>query len=183
MTRQAWWHGGDSGVPPTREEDMLAGGTPESPLDTGRLGELPEEPATRTAQVTPTAPSLSRRGERIFQRALRQVRWALLAPCDWRMSVYGPHPTLLALRLLATRYDCSRISGLCLTSISRGRATMGYSRVGSSLLCRASSPWTFSGYSDAGSTCSPSFGVRATVVTCSSISRGAWLQATMRSGS
>jgi hypothetical protein len=111
-------------------------------------------------------------------RSLCRIQWLHL-----RMSVYGPHPTLLALRLLATRYDCSRISGLCLTSISRGRATMGYSRVGSSLLCRASSPWTFSGYSDAGSTCSPSFGVLATVVTCSSISRGAWLQATMRSGS
>jgi hypothetical protein len=33
---------------------------------------------------------------------------------------------------------------------------MGYARVGSSLLLRASRPWTFPGYSDAGSTCSPS---------------------------
>ena len=41
---------------------------------------------------------------------------------------------------------------------------MGYARVGSSLLLRASRPWTFPGYSDAGSTCSPSFGVLATVV-------------------
>ena len=93
-------------------------------------------------------------------------------------SVYGPLPTLLALRFLATRYDCSRISGFCLTSISRGRATMGYSRVGSSLLSRASRPWTFAGYSDAGSTCSPSFGVLATAVMFSSISQNARLQAT-----
>ena len=41
---------------------------------------------------------------------------------------------------------------------------MGYSRVGSSLLSRASRPWTFAGYSDAGSTCSPSFVVLATAV-------------------
>ena len=41
---------------------------------------------------------------------------------------------------------------------------MGYARVGSSLLLRASRPWTFPGCSDAGSTCSPSFGVLATVV-------------------
>ena len=40
-------------------------------------------------------------------------------------------PQLLALRSLATRYDCSRISGLMLTSINRGRATMGYSRASS----------------------------------------------------
>ena len=33
---------------------------------------------------------------------------------------------------------------------------MGYARVGSSLLLRASRPWTFPGCSDAGSTCSPS---------------------------
>jgi len=43
-------------------------------------------------------------------------------------------------------------------------ATMGYSRVGSSLLSRASRPWTFPGYSDAGSTCSPSLGMLATAV-------------------
>src|SRR5258708_35449211 len=79
------------------------------------------------------------------------------------VSIWTP-PHLLALRLLATRYDCSRISGLRLTSISRGRATMGYSRVGSSLLCRASRPWTLPGYSDAGSTCSPSLGLLATAV-------------------
>ena len=41
---------------------------------------------------------------------------------------------------------------------------MGYSRVGSPLLCRASRPWTFAGYSDAGSTCSPSLGMLATAV-------------------
>ena len=41
---------------------------------------------------------------------------------------------------------------------------MGYSRVGSPLLCRASRPWTFAGYSDAGSTCLPSFGMLATAV-------------------
>jgi len=51
-------------------------------------------------------------------------------------SVYGPHPTLLALRFLATRYDCSRISGLCLTSISRGRATMAIRAPAPSLLSR-----------------------------------------------
>lgn len=60
---------------------------------------------------------------------------------------------------------------------------MGYSRVGSSLLCRAFRPWPFAGYSDAGSTCSPSFGVLATAVMFSSISRDAWSQATTRSGS
>ena len=73
-------------------------------------------------------------------------------------------PHLLALRSPATRYDCSRISGLSVTSVSRGRATMGYSRVGSSLVTRASRPWSFPGYSDAGSTCSPSLGMLATVV-------------------
>jgi hypothetical protein len=46
-------------------------------------------------------------------------------------------PHLLALRSPATRYDCSRISGLSVTSVSRGRA---YSRVGSSLVTRASRP-------------------------------------------
>ena len=51
---------------------------------------------------------------------------------------------------------------------------MGYARVGSSLLLRASRPWTFPGCSDAGSTCSPSFGVLATVVMFSSVSRDAW---------
>ena len=49
---------------------------------------------------------------------------------------------------------------------------MGYSRVGSSLLCRACRPQTVSGYSDAGSTCSPSFGVLATAVMFSSIFLG-----------
>ena len=73
-------------------------------------------------------------------------------------------PHLLALRSPATRYDCSRISGLSVTSVSRGRATMGYSRVGSSLVTRASRPWSFPGYSDAGSTCSPSLGMLATAV-------------------
>ena len=73
-------------------------------------------------------------------------------------------PHLLALRVLATRYDCSRISGLGMTSAIRGRAMMGYSRVGSPLLFRASRPWTFAGYSDAGSTCSPSLGMLATAV-------------------
>jgi hypothetical protein len=93
-------------------------------------------------------------------------------------------PHLLALRVLATRYDCSRISGLGMTSINRGRATMGYSRVGSSLLCRASRPWTFPGYSDAGSTCSPSFGMLATAV--DDLLLSVWthgVQAVMRSGS
>jgi hypothetical protein len=41
---------------------------------------------------------------------------------------------------------------------------MGYARVGSSLLLRASRPRTFPGCSDAGSTCSPSLGVLATAV-------------------
>jgi hypothetical protein len=50
---------------------------------------------------------------------------------------------------------------------------MGYARVGSSLLLRASRPWTFPGYSDAGSTCSPSLGVLATVVMFSSVRRAA----------
>ena len=36
--------------------------------------------------------------------------------------------------------DCSRVSGLKLTSINRGRATMGYSRASSPLLCRALMP-------------------------------------------
>jgi hypothetical protein len=75
-------------------------------------------------------------------------------------------------------------AGLSLTSISRGRATMGYSRVGSSLLCRASRPWTLPGYSDAGSTCSPSLGMLATAVDdllCSVGTHG--LQAATRSGS
>jgi hypothetical protein len=84
-------------------------------------------------------------------------------------------PHLLAFRFLAMRYDCSRISGLGMTSINRGRATMGYSRVGSSLLCRASRPWTFPGFSDAGSTCSPSFGMLATAVDdLLLVSRDAW---------
>jgi len=39
------------------------------------------------------------------------------------VSVYGPTP-LASIRLLATRYDCPRISGLRLTSVSRARATM-----------------------------------------------------------
>jgi hypothetical protein len=60
---------------------------------------------------------------------------------------------------------------------------MGYSRVGSSLLSRASRPWTFAGYSDAGSTCSPSFGVLATAVMFSSISQNARTQAATCSGS
>ena len=60
---------------------------------------------------------------------------------------------------------------------------MGYSRVGSSLLSRACRPQTLSGYVDAGSTCSPSFGVLATAVMFSSISRDAWPQAATRSGS
>jgi hypothetical protein len=60
---------------------------------------------------------------------------------------------------------------------------MGYARVGSSLLCRASRPWTFPGYSDAGSTCSPSFGVLATAVILSSISRDARPQAATCSAS
>ena len=49
---------------------------------------------------------------------------------------------------------------------------MGYSRVGSSLLLRASRPWTFPGYSDAGSTCSPSIGVLATAVIVSFVQPG-----------
>jgi hypothetical protein len=36
--------GGVTGVPPAREEDMLAGGTPVTPLDNTRLGEFPAEP-------------------------------------------------------------------------------------------------------------------------------------------
>jgi len=52
--------------------------------------------------------------------------------------------------------DCSRISGLMLTSITRGRATMGYSRASSPLLYRAWCPRTFAGFANAGSTCSPS---------------------------
>ena len=116
-------------------------------------------------------------------RAKSHGSWPLRVDRGLAASVYGPHPTLLALRFLATRYDCSRISGLCLTSISRGRATMGYARVGSSLLCRASRPWTFAGYSDAGSTCSPSFGVLATAVMFSSISQDARAQAATCSGS
>ena len=60
---------------------------------------------------------------------------------------------------------------------------MGYSRVGSSLLSRVSRPWTFAGYSDAGSTCSPSFGVLATAVMFSSISQNAQAQAATCSGS
>jgi hypothetical protein len=53
---------------------------------------------------------------------------------------------------------------------------MGYSRVGSSLLCRASRPWSFPGYSDAGSTCSPSLGMLATAVgdLLRSLNRGGW---------
>ena len=52
---------------------------------------------------------------------------------------------------------------------------MGYSRVGSSLLSRASRPWTFPGYSDAGSTCSPSLGMLATAVDDLLVfSRDAW---------
>jgi hypothetical protein len=99
------------------------------------------------------------------------------------VRIWAP-PHLLALRSPATRYDCSRISGLSMTSVSRGRATMGYSRVGSSLLCRASRPWTFPGYSDAGSTCSPSLGMLATAVDdLLSVSRDAGVQAAMRSGS
>jgi hypothetical protein len=60
---------------------------------------------------------------------------------------------------------------------------MGYARVGSSLLLRASRPWTFPGYSDAGSTCSPSLGVLATVVMFSSVSRDARPYAAPCSGS
>ena len=60
---------------------------------------------------------------------------------------------------------------------------MGYSRVGSSLLSRALRPWTFAGYSYAGSTCSPSFVMLATAVMFSSISRDALPQATTCSGS
>jgi hypothetical protein len=41
---------------------------------------------------------------------------------------------------------------------------MGYSRVGSSLQSRASRPGSFPGYSDAGSTCSPSLGMLAIAV-------------------
>jgi hypothetical protein len=61
---------------------------------------------------------------------------------------------------------------------------MGYSRVGSSLLPRASRPWTVPGYSDAGSTCSPSFGMLATAVDDLLWSVGMrGVQASMRSGS
>jgi hypothetical protein len=61
---------------------------------------------------------------------------------------------------------------------------MGYSRVGSSLLYRASRPWTFPGYSDAGSTCSPSLGMLATAVDDLLGSVGTHgVQAAMRSGS
>jgi hypothetical protein len=37
---------------------MLAGKAPETPLDTRRLSELPEEPAIRTAHETPTGPGV-----------------------------------------------------------------------------------------------------------------------------
>jgi hypothetical protein len=61
---------------------------------------------------------------------------------------------------------------------------MGYSRVGSSLLCRASRPWTLPGYSDAGPTCSPSLGMLATAVDDLLGSIGTHgVQAAMRSGS
>ena len=36
---------------------------------------------------------------------------------------------------------------------------MGYSRVGSQSLCRASRTWTYAGSAGAGSTCLPSFGL------------------------
>jgi hypothetical protein len=61
---------------------------------------------------------------------------------------------------------------------------MGYSGVGSSLLSRASRPWTFPGYSDAGSPCSPSLGMLATAVDDLLESVGTQgVQAAMRSGS
>jgi len=59
--------------------------------------------------------------------------------CYQCVRIWTP-PHLLAPRVLATRYDCSRISGLGVTSIIRGGATMGYSRVGSSLERRAWRP-------------------------------------------
>ena len=54
-----------------------------------------------------------------------------------RECLYMDPSPIASTPILATRYDCSRISGFMLTSVNRGRATMGYSRASSPLLSRA----------------------------------------------
>ncbi len=72
-----------------------------------------------------------------------------------RMTVYGLLLGLQAIRLIAMRCDCVRISGLVSWhTLMPGHN--GYPRVGSQLLSRAFRTWSFTGLAGAGSTCSPS---------------------------
>ena len=79
---------------------MLAGKAPQTPLDTRRLSELPEEPAIRTAHAAPTGPGVEM-GE------MSMTECVMLGPvgvtCAVRPVKNGPGPALFATRCTKVR--------------------------------------------------------------------------------